>query len=304
MMQKTLVRQSVRVSFSDTLFAVLNYGILSLVLFIVAYPLYFILIASISNPDLVNTGQVLFYPKEISLEGYQRIYNYNDIWTGYANTIFYAAVGTCISIFLTMTLGYALSLNVFSGRKFIMVFITITMFFSGGLIPTFLLVINLGLHDTRAVMVLLGAVSVFYVIVTRTFIRSTLPHELQEAVFIDGGTHFRYFFQFVMPLSKALIAVLALIYGIGHWNDYFRALIYLRDRGKWPLQLFLRIILVLNQTGDTDMMVDIAAEQERLRLAELIKYGIIIVASAPVLFLYPFLQKYFVKGVMIGSLKG
>ena len=293
-----------RIGAGDVVFNIVNTSFLSLILFAIAYPLYFVIIASFSSPDLVNTGQVMLYPKAFTLDGYKRIYEYESIWSGYANTLYYTVAGTLLSIGVTMAIAYPLSKAVFSGKKFIMIFLTITMFFSGGLIPTYLLVQSLGLYNTRTVMIILGSVEVFLVIIARTFISSSIPSDLESAAAIDGCSHFRYFFQFVLPLSKALIAVLALNYGIVRWNDYMRALIYLRDQTKWPLQLFLRLILVQNLVDETSMMVDIASEQERLRTAELIKYGIIIVSSAPLLILYPFLQKYFVKGIMIGSLKG
>ena len=297
-------QMKIKPSMSDRVFDAANVFFLTIILLVVAYPLYFVVIASFSNPDLVNTGKVLLWPREVSLDGYQRIFSYQNIWVGYRNTILYTVVGTFISLCLTMGIAYPLSNPKFSGKKVLMILMTITMFFSGGLIPTYLLVQSLGIYNTHAVMVLLGAVNVFYVIIARTFISSSIPAELEEAALIDGCTQFRYFFWFVLPLSKALLAVLALNYGIGIWNDYMRGLIYLRDQTKWPLQMFLRTILVLNQANETDMMVDMASEQERLRMAELIKYGIIIVSSAPMLAVYPFLQKYFAKGVMIGSLKG
>ena len=242
-------------------------------------------------------------PVDITVEGYKRIFQDVRIWTGYKNTFLYTIVGTFINITLTMMIAYPLSRKDFSGRRFLMIFLLITMYFNGGLIPTYLVVKNLHLNDNWWVMVILGAVSVYNVIIARTFLQNTIPEELYEAASIDGCSHFLFFIKMVLPLSKAIIAVLTLYYGIGHWNEFMRALIYLRDEKLYPLQIILRSILVQNMSQDP-MMGDVEDAVEMARIGELIKYGVIIVASVPVLLLYPLLQKYFVQGVMIGSVKG
>lgn len=289
-------------SASDRLIDILIYIILGLVALGVAYPLYFIIIASVSDPTMVNSGQVIFFPRQITFEGFDLLINHQDIWIGYRNTIIYSVVGTAFGVIVTMMVGYSLSVKDFKGSKFIMVFLMITMYFNGGLIPTYLLVKDLQLTNTPYVMMILGTVSVFNIILARTFIRSTLSGELYEAAVIDGCTHFQFFGKIVIPLSKAIIAVLSLYYFVFHWNDYFRGLIYLSDSKYYPLQLFLRSILV--ETSIDIELLDVEEALKQQRLVELIKYGLIIVSSLPVLMIYPFLQKYFVKGVMIGSVKG
>jgi putative aldouronate transport system permease protein len=286
----------------DWLFDSLNNIILGLVFLVVTYPLYFVVIASFSNPYKVNSGDVLFLPKDFTLEGYTRILENSNIWTGYFNTTLYTIFGTVFGITLTMMIAYSLSRKVFAGKNGLMIFLVITMYFHGGLIPTYLLIKGLGLLNTRLVMLLVGSVGVFNIILARTFLSSTLPEELFEAASLDGCNHIRYFFTIALPLSKAIMAVLALYYGIGHWNDYFKGLIYLNDSKLYPLQLFLRSILIENEVDNTVMDMEEVLNQQRI--VEIIKYGLIIISSLPILMLYPFLQKYFVQGVMIGSIKG
>ncbi|MGV8979721.1 carbohydrate ABC transporter permease [Clostridium sp.] len=286
----------------DIIFDTINYIILGIASLLVLYPLYFVTIASISDPAAVNAGKVIFLPTKISVDGYIRIFQDMRIWTGYANTVLYTVVGTFIGVIITMMAAYALSRKSFSGKKFIMLFLITTMYFSGGLIPTYLVIKSLGLLNTRAVMIIFGSVTVFNIIIARTFIKSTIPDDLYEAAAIDGCNHFIFFFKMVMPLSKGLIAVLTLYYGIAQWNEFMKALIYLNNEKLYPLQLILRSILVQNQVS-SQMAGDIENQLEQQKIAELIKYGVIIVSSLPVLVLYPFLQKYIVKGVMIGSLK-
>lgn len=294
---------AIKRSKEDLIFDIVNYIVLGLALIVVLYPLYFIVIASISNPDAVNNGAVWLKPVGVTWEGYRRIFQDSRIWLGYRNTIAYTVVGTLINISLTMMIAYPLSRKDFSGRGFLMMFLLITMYFNGGLIPTYLVVKKLHLVDNWWVMVILGAVSVYNVIIARTFLQNNIPDELYEAASIDGCSHFVFFIKIVLPLSKAIIAVLTLYYGIAHWNEFMRALIYLRDEKLYSLQIILRSILVQNMSQD-QMMSDIDNLSEMERIGELIKYGVIIVASLPVLVLYPFLQKYFVQGVMIGSVKG
>lgn len=287
----------------EKIFEIVNIFVLSLLLVIVLYPLYFIVIASFSDPSAVNTGNVWLFPKGASLEGYRRIFADDQIWSGYGNTVFYTVTGTLLNVVITMMIAYPLSRKTFRFRGIIMVYLLITMYFNGGLIPTFLTVQGLGLENTRAVMILMGAVNVFNVIIARSFIENNIPDELFEAATIDGCSHFKFFCSFVLPLSKAGLAVLTLYYGISHWNEYMNALLYLRDSKLYSLQLILRSILIENQMQES-MVADMSSMLERAQAAELIKYGIVVVSSLPVLMIYPFLQKYFTKGTMIGSVKG
>ena len=287
----------------DIFFDIFNYAVLGIITVLVLYPLYFIVIASFSDPDAINTGQVVFFPKGFNTLGYQRIFENTKIWRAYGNTIFYTFVGTAINIIMTMLFAYPLSRKDFSGRKFMTFFMMFTMYFQGGLMPTYLLMQKIGLYDTPWVMVLLPALNVFNVIIAKTNIQHNIPEELYEAASIDGCSHFKFFWQIVMPLSKSIMAVLVLYYGVAHWNEFMNGLVYLRDEGLYPLQLVLRGILVQNQAS-ADMMTDIESMLEQQKAAELIKYGLIIVSALPVLVIYPFLQKYFAKGVMVGAVKG
>lgn len=289
---------------SDKIFEIINISIVTLILLFVMYPLIYIVSCSISSPDLVSTGEVVLFPRGLNIEGYKRIFREQDIMIGYKNTIIYTVFGTILNLFLTIPTGYALSKKEMPGRNVFMTFFIITMYFSGGMIPTFLLVRSLGLFNTRAVLVLLGGISVYNVIICRTFFTG-IPKELEDASIIDGCSTYRTFIQIVLPLSKALIGVMVLYYGVSHWNSYFNALIYITDNNKKPLQLFLRKILIIEQMNV--QMTEASGEdisKEALKLKELLKYSVIIVASLPVLIVYPFLQKYFDKGILIGSIKG
>ena len=276
---------------------------LSLLLFVIfAYPLYFIIIASFSDPSAVWSGHVKMLPVGFSLEGYQEILKNVEIWTGYLNSIFYTGFGVLVNLFFTFLGAYVLSCKEFLPRNVIMKLITFTMFFGGGLIPTFLLVKGLKMLDTVWAMVLPIAVNVQNFIITRTFIQNNIMGELKEAAFLDGSSHTTFLIKIVLPLSKAIIAVMALYYGVDHWNSYFNAMIYLSDRDKFPLQLILREILLASQNVDNaGASPEMVAKQ--LRLADSLKYSTIIVASIPALIAYPFVQKFFVKGVMIGAVK-
>ncbi|KRF43681.1 carbohydrate ABC transporter permease [Paenibacillus sp. Soil787] len=295
--------KTIKRSKEDLIFDMINYSVLGFFLLIVLYPLYFVVIASISNPNDVVSGNVFVLPKGITLEGYERIFRDTRIWTGYGNTLLYTVAGTTLNVILTMMIAFPLSRKYFSGRKWIMIILMITMYFSGGLIPHYLLVKSLGLRDTAMAMIILGAVGVFNIIITRTFLESNISEELEQAAAIDGCSPFRFFITMVLPLSKAVMAVLALYYGVGHWNDYFKAMIFLNSSEKFPLQLILRSILIQSQNMSA-MTEDITLVEETRIIAEQIKYGVIIVASVPMLLLYPFLQRYFIKGVMVGSIKG
>jgi putative aldouronate transport system permease protein len=273
------------------------------------YPLWFVLIASFSSPNAVNIGDVAFYPKGFQIEGYLNIFKNEWILTGYRNSLFYTVFGTLLNLAVTFPAGYALSRKDMYGYKLINVYMIVTMYFHGGLIPTFLVIKGIGLVDKPYTLLILGAVSVFNCILTRTFIQSSIPGELQESARIDGCTDIGIMFRIILPLSTPVIAVLTLYYGIAHWNDYFSALIYVNTREYSPLQIFLREILVLQaqftvmdpEAFDFDAMV---TALERARLAQVMRYGLIVVASVPMLILYPFVQRYFVQGVMIGALKG
>ena len=288
---------------SDIAFDIFNYTLLGAITILVLYPLYFIVIASFSDPDFINTGQVVFWPKGFNVLGYQKIFEDTKIWRAYGNTIFYTLVGTCINIVLTMMFAYPLSRKDFCGRRFLTFFMMFTMYFQGGLMPTYILMQNIHLYDTPWVMVLLPAINVFNVIIAKTNIQNNIPEELYEAAAIDGCSHFKFFCKIVMPLSKSIVAVLVLYYGVAHWNEFMNGLVYLRDEGLYPLQLVLRGNLVQNQAS-ADIMADIDSMMAQQKAAELIKYGLIIVSALPVLVIYPFLQKYFAKGVMVGAVKG
>ena len=289
----------------DVVFNIINYLVLTLCFLAVAYPLYLIIISSFSDPIEVGLGRVWLYPKKITFEGYKRIMEHKDLWVGYKNTLLYTFAGTSINLVLTLAGAYALSRSDMPGRNIFMGFIVFTMFFTGGLIPNYLLIKNLNLIDKFMVMVLPKAVVVWNLIIARSFFQTTIPKELREASEMDGCTDIYFFIKIVLPLSKAIIAVLTIYYAVMHWNTYFDAMIYLKSRDKYPLQLVLREVLVLNQYNDNMMeMVDSENSNEYLMIAESMKYGIIIVASLPVLALYPFLQKHFMKGVMIGAIKG
>lgn len=285
---------------ADRLFDLFNYAFLTLLLIVILYPLYFIIIASVSDPISVSGGKVWLFPVDFTLEGYQRIMENQTIWVGYKNTLVYMTVGTAVNVAITVTGAYPLSRKDMYGRHLFMFLITFTMFFSGGLIPTYLLVKSLGLMNSMWALILPGAVSVWNLIITRTFFQHNIPDELREAAAMDGCSDFKFFLQVALPLSKSILAVLVLFYGVSHWNSFFSALIYLRDEAQYPLQLVLRNILIQNEVQEL-MNLDLGASNS---LSESIKYGVIIVASIPVLILYPMVQKYFVKGVMIGSLKG
>ncbi|CAM3543033.1 MULTISPECIES: carbohydrate ABC transporter permease [Saccharibacillus] len=287
----------------DFWFDVVNYSLLTIVMLLVLFPLYFVLIASFSDPNLIYSGEVWLFPKGFTLEGYERIFQDAAIWTGYANSLLYASVGTFIGVAVTLCAAYPLARKDLYGKTAIMWFLLVTMFFSGGLIPTYLLIKDLNMLDSLWALVLPGAGAVFNVIIVRTFFQSSIPDEMWEAASIDGCSNARFFWSMVLPLSKSIVAVMVLYHVVGFWNGFFDAMIYLSDEQKYPLQLVLRNILVQNQVNSS-MMIDVESYAAKLRVTELIKYGVIIVASLPLLALYPFLQKYFVKGVMIGSIKG
>ena len=285
----------------DRLFYLVNNIIMALLALLITYPLYFIIIASISNPDAVINGEVLFYPIGISFEGYERLLNESQIWIGYRNTMLYTFFGTGLNILLTIPAGWALSRKNLPYRKFFMWFFIITMFFGGGLIPFYLLVSKLNLIDTPYALIIPGAISVWNMFMTKAYYESNIPEELIEAAKIDGAGEFKTFLSIILPISKPIIAVMVLFYAVGHWNSYFNALIFLRDDGLFPLQLVLREILIVAEgvtgTGETETIL------EQQRIANLIKYSSMIVSSVPIIILYPFIQKFFEKGFLVGSFK-
>lgn len=289
---------------ADRLFNLVNGLFMALVVLLMAYPLYFILIASFSDPTQVNAGRVILFPRDIMFDGFRAIFKDTKIWMGYRNTITYAVLGTILNVSLTLTAGYSLSRKELMGRKLIMKLLTFTMFFNGGMIPNYLLVAGLGLKDTLWAMILPNAVSVWNLIIARTYLSTNIPDELFEAASMDGCGTIRFFFRIVLPLSSALTAVMVLFYAVAHWNAFFNALIYLESSAKYPLQLVLRNILLINQSGDSSMLADAEDLVLRQKLSDLLKYGVIVVSTLPVLCIYPFVQKYFVKGVMIGAVKG
>ncbi len=287
----------------DRVFDAINTLLLVLITVIVLYPLLFVLSASISEPSVVARGQLWLLPKGVNFVGYERVFQNKEILTGYMNTIVYTLIGTVINLVLTICAAYPLSRPDFRGRNVITAIIVFTIFFSGGLIPSYLLVKNLGMLNTIWALIIPNAISVYNVIIMRTFFQSSIPQEIQEAASIDGCNNFRILLRVVLPLSMPIIAVMILFYAVGHWNAFFNALIYLSDRAKYPLQLILREILIQGQMA---AMIDMADDSlaKKLMEVEVIKYAVVVIANLPVLLLYPLLQKYFVKGVMIGALKG
>ncbi|GGD61869.1 carbohydrate ABC transporter permease [Paenibacillus nasutitermitis] len=287
----------------DKAFDVVIYIIAFVIIAIVLYPLLFVVSASFSDPAKIINGEVWLWPKGVTLDSYANVFKDERIWNAYKNTIMYTVVGTFINIVLTTLLAYPLSRKDLPERNFLMLFIVFTMFFSGGIIPTYLVVQNLGLIDSIWAMVIPSAIATYNVIVMRTFFQSSIPWELQEAALIDGCSNFRLFLRIILPLSKPIIAVMVLFYAVGHWNSFFSALIYLNDDHLYPLQIILREILIQNQSA-TDIGLTDFEMVKQIMLAESMKYAVIVIASLPVIVMYPFVQKYFVKGVMVGSIKG
>lgn len=279
-------------------------GIAVLFVAAVLYPLILVISSSVSDPVAVASGEVIFFPKGFTLAGYKRVFQDQNIMIGYANTIFYTVVGTFINLAVTVPAGYAVTKTEAPGVKVVMMLFLFTMYFSGGLIPSFLLIKSLRLYNTRWVLLIIGAFSVYNYIICRSFF-AALPKELEEAAFIDGSSYMGIFFKVVLPLSKALLGVMVLYFAVSHWNSYFGAMIYTYDKEIQPLQLFLRRILIQEQNSAEMMNAggdELAAQQQYI--AALIKYAVIVVSSLPLMIIYPFLQKYFEKGVLIGSVKG
>lgn len=292
-------------SLGDRIFTLVNYVTLAALLFLVLYPLIYITSASFSDARAVTSGRVWFLPVNPSLAGYEAIFKNKFLVSGFANSLYYTTVGTLINVVMTILTAYPLSRPDLPGRTLITFLFFFTTIFTGGLIPTYLVVRNLGLINTRWAMLLPGALSVWNVLIMRTYFSTTIPRELHDAGMLDGCDDFTFLRRIVLPLSGPILAVVALFYAIGHWNTFFTALIFLNDKALWPLQLVLRDILIQNQI-DPAMLSGLDPQQMAIRqqLRELLKYSLIVVATAPLLIVYPFVQKHFVRGIMLGSLKG
>ena len=291
-----------RKTLSDRIFGFAILALSILIFVIILYPLWFIVIASISNSNLVNLGQVKFWPKDIRVYGYQQIIEDTRIWRGYLSTLIYVLVGTALNMVVTMPAAYALSRRGFKARNKVMFYFVFTMFFSGGLVPTYMTISSLNLISTKTILIIFVAVNTYNLIIARTFIENSIPEDLYEAAILDGCSHFAYFTKVVVPLSKAVNSVLVLYYAVYHWNDYFNALVYNSKQENAPLQIVLREILLLNQafaSGNGGVQGGYGQSS-----ADHVKYAVIIVSTLPILCVYPFVQKYFEKGVMIGAVKG
>ena len=295
-------RRKVKDTHNDRILYGAIHVLMAILVVITLYPLVFVLSASFSSPQAVSTGRVVLFPVDFSIRGYEEVFKYESIWIGYKNTLIYTICGTSINVVMTLFAAYALSKKTLPGRGFFTFLFTFTMLFSGGIIPMYLQLANLKMIDTRWALLLPGSISVYNMIVTRTFI-TNIPTELSEAAQIDGCSDFRYFFVMILPLSKAIIAVIALYYAVAHWNSYFNALLYINNKQLYPLQIFLRDVLVLNSV-DTSSVLDPEEAQALEGMRDLLKYSMIVVSTAPILCIYPAIQKYFAKGVMVGSLKG
>ena len=302
MMKTRRKHHPIRDTLGDRLFYAGCYLITALFMLAVLYPLVYILSASFSSADAITSGRMWLYPVDFSLVGYKYILKYDAIWLGYRNTLFYTFAGTLINVAMTITCAYGLSRRGMRGRRFFTMLFTFTMIFSGGMIPNYLLMKNLKILNTVWCMLLPGAISAYNLIVAKTFIENSIPGDLLEAARIDGCSDVRFFFSIVLPLSKAILAVLLLMYAAAHWNAYFNAFLYLTDKKLYPLQIFLRQILV--QSNMSADMLDPEAMAQMQTLQQILKYAVIVVSTAPMLCLYPFVQKYFRQGVMIGSIKG
>ena len=293
-----------------SLFDICIYIIMVIILFITIYPLYFTVIASFSDAKAVASGEVVWKPIGFNLDAYKHVFAYKDIWRGYANSLYYTLFGTVFNLMLTIPAAYALSKAHLPYKGIIMTFFLITMYFGGGMIPRYLLMRDIGLLNTRLILILLGGLSVYNMIVTRVYFSASISNTLYEAAEIDGASELRRFFSIALPLSKPIIAVMALYYGVWRWNDYYNAMIYTTSKELEPLQSVLRRVLILNQNALNEAMIDqtleldaIMAQMKKAYMAYTMKYAVVFIASAPLLMAYPFVQKHFVKGVMIGALK-
>lgn len=297
------VKTSPRTTKGDRAFNRIVIAIVSLLTVIVLLPMINIVACSFSSPGAVSAGKVLLWPVQFTLDSYELVLKYKDVWIGYRNTIFYTVAGTLINVVLTMFCAYPLSVKTFSGRRFLNKMFMFTMIFSGGMIANYILVRDLKIMNSIWAVLLPGAINVYNVMITRTYIGTSIPRDLEESARIDGCSYFMYFLKFVLPLAKPIIAVIAMYYAVGHWNSYFSAFLYLSDDNLYPLQLFLREILI-NSRMDTSGVTDPEMLEAMQGLADALKYVVIVVSTFPLMCIYPFVQKYFVKGVMIGAVKG
>lgn len=295
---------SIRLSREDVLFNVIIYTIGAVLLVLVLYPLLYVVSASVSDPVDVISGKLVLMPHSFSLAAYREVFKNADLLIGYRNTILYAFVGTAINLIMTIAAAYPLSRPDLFGRNLVTFFISFTMFFGGGMIPTYINIKSLGLLDTFWVMVIPGAISATNMIIMRNYFQHSVPQEIVEAAYVDGCSNIRTLTSIVLPISMSIVAVIIIFYFVGHWNAYFDAMLYLNDRSKYPLQVFLRQILIKNTLGDMSGGGESSSQAEMALMSEVLKYAIIIVSSIPVLVMYPFMQRYFVKGIMMGSLKG
>lgn len=294
----------IQLPLSDKIFRAVALAILALIMAIIIYPIWFVLVASFTNPLEIYQNAFLFWPKEFNFESYKLVFKDQDFITGFVNSIFYTVVGTTLNVVMNICGAYPLSKRNFKGKSFFTIMFTFTMFFSGGLIPTYLVVDGLGMRNTIWAILLPSAVSMYNIIIMRTYFQSRIPLELEEAAKVDGCTNFRLLLSIVLPLSIPIIAVIALYYGVGRWNEYFSAMIYITDRKLYPLQLVLREILLQNQASD---MMDIVADSgysDRMMARLGLKYAVIVVSTVPIFVIYPLVQKFFAKGVMVGAIKG
>lgn len=298
-------RKRIKKSYSDKIFDIVNVVIMCILIVIFVWPLWFVVIASLSNPNEVWLGNVVMFPKGFTTMAYEEVAKYSDIWLGYRNSLFYTIVGTLINLIMTICAAYPLARKDFMPRNVLMFLFMVTMYFSGGLIPTYLVVNKLGLTNTPWAMIIPGAVSMYNIIITRTYFINSIPASLQEAAELDGANTFQLLVKVVIPLSKPIIAVIGLYYAVGHWNDFYTALIYINNKELLPLQSFLRDLLMSNKMSMSNLQgLDAATIEAKMQLSQTLKYSSIVVATVPVLCIYPFIQKYFVKGIMIGSVKG
>ena len=305
------VNNKIKYSKSDKLFGLVNGALLCVLMFLLLYPMYFCLVASFSHPDAVTKGAVTFWPVNFSIDAYRFAFEQKTIWRGYGNSIYYTFCGTLWNLFLTIPCAYFMSKKELPGHGFLSWYFLIPMYFGGGMIPTFITIRDYGLMNTPYTLVVLGGISIYNMIVTRNYFDHSIPGELYESASIDGAGPLRTFFTIAIPLAKPILAVITLFYAVAHWNSYFTAMIYVTDSDMYPLQLVLRNILLENQnSGLGDLAAQGFTQEEidyqlyRAKMAEAMKYAIIWIASAPMLIIYPFVQKYFTKGIMIGAVKG
>ena len=297
------VKSHIRMSRSDFILQIIIFSVLLLAGILALYPMYYVLISSFSDPFQVASGNVILLPKGLNFSAYEKLWGNVRIWIGYRNSLFYTIFGTFLNLCVTLPAGYALSRKKMFGRSAVMLYFVFTMYFSGGIVPTFIIVRNLGLINRIWAILLPNIVNVFNLVIVRSFFESTIPDALYDAAVMDGCKHLRFFFRVVLPLSPAILSVMALYYGLAHWNAYFEPMIYVQNEGIQTLQVIIKSVTA---TPDYTTTESLSAEQlaELIRTKSLVKYTIVIVASLPMLLLYPFVQRFFIQGVMIGAVKG